>query len=190
MRVTETTDPLVESRGDIAVLGLGNVLMGDDALGPTVIAHLNARFEFPARVQVEDLGTPGFDLHPHLAGRKVLIIIDTVRSETAAAGELRLYRKEQILRHPPAARTGPHDPSLKHTLLTLQFADDDPEDVLLVGVVPESTEGSDEMTAPVQAAVPAAVAAVIEELERLGEPARPRAEPAEPHLWWQESSGT
>lgn len=184
--MNETPDPVAETGAEIAVLGLGNVLMGDDALGPTVIAQLQAQYEFPTTVRVEDLGTPGFDLHPHLAGHTALIIVDTVRSESDP-GALRLYRKDEILRHPPAARTGPHDPSLKQTLLALQFADDDPQDVLLVGVVPASTEGSNELSAAVQAAVPDAVAAVCEELARLGHPARERAEPAEPRLWWRES---
>ena len=47
-----------------AVLGLGNVLMGDDALGPWVIQHLLTQWEVPPSVRVQDLGTPGLDLHP------------------------------------------------------------------------------------------------------------------------------
>ena len=92
----------------VGVFGLGNVLMGDDALGPTVIAHLLAGFEFPNEVHVEDLGTPGLDLHPHLAGRRRLILADVVKSE-GEPGELRLYRKDEILKHAPGVRVSPHD---------------------------------------------------------------------------------
>jgi len=87
----------------VGVFGLGNVLMGDDALGPTVIAHLVAGFDFPPEVHVEDLGTPGLDLHPHLAGLDALILIDVVKAE-GEPGELRLYGKEEILRHAPGPR--------------------------------------------------------------------------------------
>jgi len=168
------------------VLGLGNVLMTDDALGPTVIAHLQARYDVPPAVQVEDLGTPGLDLHPHLAGADALIIVDTVRAE-GAAGELRRYRKDDILRHPPPARVGPHDPSLKEALLALQFAGQEPQDVLLVGVIPASTEGGVELSPPVAASLEAVVQAVCEELVRLGHVVRERAAPAEPDLWWRTS---
>ncbi len=183
--MTAAGDQPAPAQTDIAVLGLGNVLMGDDALGPTVIAHLLARYEFPETVRVEDLGTPGLDLHPHLAGATALIMVDVVKSD-GAPGELRQYRKDQILRHLPQARTGPHDPSFKQALLALQFADQEPQEVLLVGVIPRSTEGDNTLSPPVAAAVDQAVAAVCAELERLGHPARPRAEPAPPALWWQD----
>ena len=62
----------------IAVVGLGNVLMRDDALGPTAISLLVSRYDFAPGVAVEDLGTPGLDLHPHLDGLDVVIIVDTV----------------------------------------------------------------------------------------------------------------
>jgi len=170
-------------------MSLGNVLMGDDALGPHVIAHLNARYEFPAEVQVEDLGTPGLDLHPFLAGHDVLILVDVVKSR-GQAGELRLYRKEQILKHPPLPRVSPHDPGLKEALLGLQFADEDPGEVYLVGVIPSETGKLEVgLSAPVRAAIPAAMAAVTEELDRLGYPARSRPQPLDPDIWWEKVAG-
>ena len=170
--------------GRTAVLGLGNVLMGDDALGPTVIARLRAGYALPQDVEVEDLGTPGLDLHPHLSGRDALIIVDTVRAD-APAGSLRCYRKDEILRHAPGPRIGPHDPGLKDALLWLQFSGQEPAEVLLVGVVPESCEGSVGLSETVSAAVPDAEAAVVEELRRLGHGVRRRETPEAPDLWWE-----
>ncbi len=169
----------------IAVMGLGNVLMGDDALGPHVIAHLAAGWDFPADVVVEDLGTPGLDLHPHLAGHDILILVDVVKSK-GAPGELRLYRKDEILKHPPQPRVSPHDPGVKEALLGLQFAGQDPQEVLLVGVIPDHTQSLEVgLSDPVRAAIPAAVGAVLEELERLGSPAAAKAEPQPPQVWWE-----
>jgi len=158
--------------------------MGDDSLGPTVIAHLLAGFDFPAEVFVEDLGTPGMDLHPHLAGRKSLVLVDVVKSK-GDAGELRLYNKDEILRHTPAVRVSPHDPGVKEALFALQFAGDEPEEILLVGVIPGEVGHALGMTDPVRSAVPAAEAAVLEELVRLGFPAIPRDPRPEPDLWWE-----
>ena len=49
----------------VRVLGLGNVLMGDDALGPWVVHHLVSTYDFPPEVAVVDVGTPGLDLVPY-----------------------------------------------------------------------------------------------------------------------------
>ncbi len=50
----------------IRVLGVGNALMSDDGLGPYVVRVLEAFYEFPADVEVIDVGTPGLDLTPYL----------------------------------------------------------------------------------------------------------------------------
>src|SRR6266508_490834 len=69
---------------DIRVLGIGNVLMGDDGFGPYVVEALGARYEFPDNVSVIDVGTPGLDLAPFLIGADAIIVIDTVRSDGEA----------------------------------------------------------------------------------------------------------
>ena len=98
--------------GRVAVFGLGNVLMRDDALGPRVIGLLQSRYDFPDGVSLVDLGTPGLDLHPHLEEIDAAIIVDTIRAQ-GDAGETRLYRRDEILRHAPGQRLSPHDPGLK-----------------------------------------------------------------------------
>lgn len=165
-----------------AVLGLGNVLMGDDGLGPTVIAHLQARYVFPPTVRVEDLGTPGLDLHPHIVDAEELIVVDTVRAE-APAGALRRYDRQTLLAKPPPARVSPHDPSLKDALLSLQFAGAEPG-VLLVGVVPRTTENGLTLSPEVAAAVEPALDAVLTRLAELGHQVTPMATPQPPNLWW------
>lgn len=168
----------------VAVLGLGNVLMGDDALGPTVVRRLAARYTFPADVVVLDVGTPGLDLTPFVSGVESLVLVDTVKSE-AAPGTLRTYRRDEILRDPPPHRVSPHDPGLKETLLTLEFAGLAPRQVLLVGLVPGDTGMHAALTAPVRDGLEAVESEVLRELERLGAAAAPRAVPLDPDLWWE-----
>ena len=168
----------------IAVVGLGNVLEGDDAFGPWVIQWLTAHYEFGEGVSVEDLGTPGLDLHPFLVDREFIVVVDTVRSE-GAPGELRLYRKDQILRYAPQPRLSPHDPGLKESLQALEFRGDPPRDVLLVGAIPGTVDHLIGMTPPLLAAVPLAGAEVVRELARLGFPPTRRDPPGEPDIWWE-----
>ncbi len=168
----------------VVVVGMGNVLMGDDGLGPHAVRLLEARYLFPPEVSVLDVGTPGLDLVPYVADTEALVVVDTVRA-TGAPGEVRLYRRDQILRHPPQPRVSPHDPGLKETLLSLEFAERGPREVLLVGVIPEGTAQGAPMSDTVRRALPAVMAAVLAELARLGCPASPRPEPLEPDLWWE-----
>ena len=79
----------------------------------------------------------------------------------------------------------PHDPGLKETLLSLEFAGRGPREVLLVGVVPERTGQGVGMSDPVRAALPAVHAEILRELERLGVPAIPRRAPRPPDIWWE-----
>jgi len=170
----------------IGVIGLGNVLMGDDAFGPWVVQTLLAEYEFPDGVSVEDLGTPGLDLMPYVADVEALVLVDTVRSD-APAGTLRLYRREELLRHPPQTRLSPHDPGVKEALLTAEFAGRGPREVLLVGAVPETTAMGVRLSPALRAAVPQAATEVLRELARLGCPATHRGAPRSPDVWWEEA---
>jgi hydrogenase maturation protease len=168
----------------IRVLGLGNVLMGDDAFGPWVIEFLSAGWDFPEGVAVVDVGTPGLDLVPYLSGASHVVIVDTVKSD-GKAGELRLYRKPEILKYPPQPRLSPHDPGVKETLLTLDFAGSGPSEVLLVGAIPGSVEMGVGLSPGLKDAVAGAAAEVLKELERLGCPATPRVHPLPASPWWE-----
>jgi hydrogenase maturation protease len=169
----------------VAVYGLGNVLMGDDALGPYAVEVLRATHELPDEVTVADLGTPGLDLAPYLDGLDALVLLDTV-SAAGAPGEVRAYRLPDIVRHAPGPRLSPHDPGVKEALLLAGLTGNGPAEVLLVGVVPASTATGVGLSPAVAEAIPAVVAAAVAELRRLGVPVavRPRAEA--PRIWWEE----
>lgn len=176
--------PLTFGDRRIAVIGLGNVLMGDDAFGPYVVRELQARYAFSDDVDVQDLGTPGIDLTAQLGGLSALILVDTVKS-AGAPGELRTHRRDDILRHAPPPRLSPHDPSLKEALLMAEFAGGGPSEVLLVGVIPESVATGVGLRAPVRAAVDGALEAVVRELERLGAAPRPLPPGQAADIWWE-----
>jgi hydrogenase maturation protease len=169
---------------DIRVLGIGNVLMGDDGFGPYVVEALTAAYDMPREVSVIDVGTPGLDLTPFLLGADAVIVIDSVRSD-GDAGTLRRYGREAILAHAPPQRLGPHDPGFTQTLLTLDFAGAGPRDVTLVGAIPHATAPCARLSPAVRAAVPAAVGAVVGELGRLGVAPRLKARAEAPSPWWE-----
>lgn len=65
---------------------IGNELAGDDAFGPLVAAEL--RRLAPAGLEAVDLAIKPYALLDHIAGRRMLIIVDAADWPGAAAGDL------------------------------------------------------------------------------------------------------
>lgn len=172
----------------IRVLGMGNVLMGDDALGPTVARVLNARYELPPRVEVHDVGTPGLDLTPYVCDADAVIVVDTVHGE-GPPGSIRIVRSEELLGIAPPPRTSPHQPGLREAMMAAELTDSTPGELIVIGVVPSSTETGTGLSAAVAAAVEGVLREVIDQLEGLGAPAVARRQPGDPDLWWERRPG-
>lgn len=166
------------------MLGVGNVLTGDDALGPTVVRTLEAGWTVPPGVEVLDAGTPGMDLIALMGDAEGVVVVDTVLSD-GPPGTLRRYDRAELVGRPLTPRVNPHAPGLAESLLTLDLLERGPRLVRLVGVVPGPTEVGVGMSGAVKEAVPSAVRAVVETLAEWGLPATPRSRPRTPDLWWQ-----
>jgi hydrogenase maturation protease len=172
----------------VAVIGIGNVLAGDDAVGPHVVRVLEARYEVPDGVQIIDAGTPGYDLTAFLVGMDAVVLVDAVKAK-GAAGELRVYDKAGLLEKKPMLVVSPHEPGVREALLNAEFMGVTPRTVRLVGVIPSATETGIGLSPEVRAAVPGAVEAVARELAAMGLSLQPRREPREPELWWEKRPG-
>lgn len=168
----------------ISIVGLGNVLMGDDAFGPYVIEILKACYEFPENVSLRDLGTPSLDLVTYFKDTDMLIVVDTVYA-TGRAGDVRTYRREEILSRQLQPRTNAHEPGLKEALLVSEFAGRGPCETFLVGVIPEVIGTGVCMSHVVRNAVSEAVREVLRELKRLGVQPQRRISAREPRIWWE-----
>ncbi len=167
----------------IRVLGVGNILTSDDGLGPTVAAHLVAKYSFPETVEIVDVGTPGLDFTPYLSNAQTVIVLDAVRAEEAP-GTVRIWRNEELLKAPPVARTSPHEPGLREALMATELTDSSPDNIVLIGVAPETVEAGTSLSEAVQGAVFEVEALVLRELESLKAAATLRPDPVEPDLWW------
>lgn len=172
----------------VAIIGIGNVLAGDDAVGPHVVRELEARYDLPEGVESIDAGTPGYDLTAFLAGLDAALLVDAVRAR-GSPGEVRVYDRAEIVSGRPILAVSPHEPGVREALLNADFIGVTPAVVRLVGVIPSSTESGIGLSPPVRAAIPSAVARVAGELRALGVDARERAEPRDPDLWWERRPG-
>lgn len=171
-----------------AIIGIGNVLAEDDAVGPHVVRVVEARWALPDGVEILDAGTPGYDLTALLAGLDAVVLVDAVRAQ-GAPGEIRTFDKAALLERAPILAVSPHEPGVREALLNAEFMGVTPRTVRLVGVIPARTGTGIGLSGAVRAAVPAAAAQVARELAALGVELREREPPVEPDLWWERKPG-
>ncbi len=84
----------------ILVLGLGNDLVGDDALGPMAVRRLAQTLPHPA-IRYESTAEAGLRLLDHITGFRYLLVIDVLQDSHRPAGTLLEYSLEDL----PASAT-------------------------------------------------------------------------------------
>jgi hydrogenase maturation protease len=165
--------------------GIGNVLLGDDGVGPYVVRLLEALYTFPENVEIADLGTPALDLTHRISSVDTVILVDSVASENPP-GTVQLYHESEIVHKNPSQRLDPHSPALSECFMAAELLGCAPENVLLVGIVGKSYEPGQGLSAPVQSAVSAAIKTILEELGRRGFDFEKRLIARKPGIWWCE----
>lgn len=166
------------------VLGLGNVLVGDDGLGVWVVERLRRRFVFPDSVTLLEGGTLGLDLLPRLEGVERLLLVDAVSLGRPPGALIRLEGDEV-----PAAldqKLSSHQIGLPDLLAAARLMGTAPPTVVLLGLGPERLEAGTAFSASVAGALPRLEARVLDELSRWGTPGRPLEEAAPLAVWWTE----
>lgn len=166
--------------------GVGNVLLGDDGVGPFVIRILESQYIFGNNVELADLGTPALDLTHQIVGLQTLILVDSVVSSDPP-GTIKHYRKADIIRETPAQRLDPHSPALSECLMAADMLRASPEHVLLVGIVGECYEPGMPLSEAVRQSVGKAIEAILGELKSLGFDFRKRPTPNDPNIWWEDN---
>lgn len=173
----------------IAVIGLGNVLMGDDAFGPYVAQLLERWYQWSGGVEIIEIGTQGLDLTPYVRGLEALVVVSSIHRGTVPGALHRLDRSQLLditlpVRE-PSLRSSPYEPGLRNLLLTLEFTGGAPRDVCVLGAAPETVELTGRLSPSVKAALQPAVDQVLKFVRELG--ATPREREPRPAVvpWWE-----
>jgi hydrogenase maturation protease len=162
------------NRIDVLVLGLGNVLCGDDGAGVIAVHRIRRELVLPFGVRVVDGGTLGLDLLALLAASDRVILIDAVRGDGPPGTLVRLAGDDVA----PAVyeRLSPHQVGVADLLAGATLCDHYPHEVVIAGIVPATTELQLGCTPEVAAQIDALIELVIAELRRWGiEPVRREA---------------
>jgi hydrogenase maturation protease len=167
----------------VLIAGVGNVLLGDDGVGPYVACLLNSRYEFGEGVRVEDLGTPGLDLVVHLSDADTIVIVDCV-SDSKPAGTITTYDRDEIVRHGASIRIDGHSPALTESLMIAEFTSEEPKQIALIGISGKPCDGV-ELSPAVRAALEPAIEAVLHQLDLWNISYWPKQSATAPEVWWE-----
>ncbi len=145
-----------------AVLGLGNLVHCDDGAGVHAIHQLQTDSRVPPGVALIDGGTLGLSLLAHLSGFRRLLVLDAVDAGEKPGTLLRL--EGQALADMPG-KASVHQMGFSDLMVAMRLLGDVPEEVVVLGVQPLSTEWSAELSAPVAKTMNALVDAAIGQLQ-------------------------
>jgi hydrogenase maturation protease len=147
------------------ILGLGNVLLADEAAGAAVLRALEADASADPALTLLDGGTLSFTLAGAIGAADHLIVVDAA-AMGEPPGSVRLFEgpamDEQLSRN----ATSVHEVSLADLLDIARLTDSLPAKRALIGIEPGRVDWGNELTPAVAAAVPEAAAAVRTLLRR------------------------
>lgn len=151
----------------LTVLGIGNVLMCDDGLGPRLLEAVAGRCDWGDAVEFIDGGAGGLNLLNVIESANRMVVLD-VAEMGLAPGEHRVVKPEQLSDDTPEERISMHDVPFIETLKLCGRFYHSPETVTLLVVQPKVTdfgrELSDELLARFDALADAAEKLVADEL--------------------------
>ena len=163
-------------RSPVLVLGMGNLLLEDEGLGVRALEILQQCYEIPPEVELLDGGTTGMGLLDDISGREHLIVLDVVQTGDPPGTLVRLAGDDVPVYF--SMRISPHQLGLSDVLATLELSGEKPAEVVVLGLVPQSLEMSLELSGLINGKLGDLAGAAVRELERLGYPLGPTAEPA------------
>jgi len=150
------------------ILGLGNTLMTDEAVGPIVVQRMAAEApdEAPGESAVYlDGGTLSFTLAGPIAESQRLIVVDAA-AMGATPGTVRVFEGEAMDRQLSLNAKTVHEVSLADLLDIARLTDTLPTRRALIGIEPTLVDWGSELTPAVAAAVTEAVAQARGLMER------------------------
>jgi hydrogenase maturation protease len=150
----------------ILVLGVGNLLLGDEGTGVRVIQRLEDEYVFSENVELYDGGTLGLKLLEPICRSDFAIVVDIVRGGGAPGSIYRIPEKDLSKKIP--YKSSLHELNIVETLIYAEELGNKPETVV-VGIEPgEWRSWSTELSEAVGNRMEDFVAVVLMEIEKAG----------------------
>ncbi len=135
------------------VIGCGNLLRGDDAVGPVLVRRLLDR-ELPPTVEVADGGTSGMDVAFRMRGADRVVLVDAATTG-GEPGSLYRLAGEDVEELPPLEGLNLHSFRWDHALAFAHWVlkDDYPDEVVVYLIEAAQLEFGTPLSEPVEAAM-------------------------------------
>ena len=146
------------------VIGCGNLLRADDAVGPILIRRM-WEIGLPENVLCADGGTAGMDVAFQMRGKRKVIIVDACRSGETA-GTVYKVPGAELENLPPLTEIHSHNFRWDHALAFGRWLlkDEYPTDITVYLIEAENTNFGETLTPKVKAAMEKLAQRLIDEL--------------------------
>jgi hydrogenase maturation protease len=122
-------------RNLVTILGIGNILMGDEGFGIHFARWFSQRYRAADDVHIIDGGTLGYALLDIICSCDHLIIVDVLKVQDTP-GSIYRFNKEEMDSHLPPPTTA-HEVTFPDVLFKSELMDEAPETIFLC-IVPEN----------------------------------------------------
>jgi hydrogenase maturation protease len=146
------------------VVGLGNPILGDDAVGWHIAKHVQQRADFPANIEVDCLSVGGISLMERLIGYDRVILIDAFVTHKNPIGTLSCFSLDELPNRALGHMCSAHDTTLQNALkIGQELGAQLPNEITILAVEAQNVyDFSEQLTPMVAAAVPTAGQAIID----------------------------
>ena len=150
----------------VLILGIGNTILSDEAVGVRAVEALAAAYDLPPGVQAMDGSTSSMEMIDDIADVDLLLVVDALKTGEPHGSLIRIGGEEVPVFF--RQKLSPHQIGLPDVLASLEFAGHRPKDIVIIGVEADDFSLGLEMTPAIAARVPDLVAMVVDELARRG----------------------
>jgi hydrogenase maturation protease len=153
-------------KNSVAVIGLGNILLQDDAVGLHAIETIKKRHRFEPQIDLLDGGTAGLDLLPVIEHYDRVLFVDAVDAGEPP-GSIVIVEGDGI----PSFLTSQvsvHHVGLSDLLFAARMAGCLPAEICLIGIQPESVDIGLDMTDILKQNLGLLLTTVLEWLQKWG----------------------
>lgn len=145
----------------VSVLGLGNLMRTDDAVGMIALDALRHDPRLLPEVNLIEGETLGLDLLYHVDGTTHLMVLDAV-DVGEEPGSLLRFEGDEVDRIP--CGTSVHLLGMSDLLAAMRLLECAPKMVMVLGIQPQTIAWGTELTPPLQAVMPEIVEVALEQI--------------------------
>lgn len=143
----------------VLIVGVGNRLMGDDALGLHALSELQAR-QLPDGVDTLEAGTALLDALPDLSSYAKVVFLDAVDGNGRTVRVLR----DTFPAVPPRPCLSLHEGGIQEALRLQLLVDGRLPEIVVMGLAPKRIEMGMRLSDGVRSGIPELVEAVLDEV--------------------------